>query len=77
MKDLNLLKEDENSVLLNEKEVQMLQLTADGLTTKEVAVKMNLGVRTLDNYKSSIIQRAEANNILQVIIALYKKGIIV
>lgn len=77
MKDVEVLKTDENTVMITEKELRMLQLTANGMTTKEIAERMGIGIRAIDNQKAKLIVRTESKNILELIIALYKKGIII
>lgn len=77
MKDVVTFKVDENSTLLSEKEIGVLQYVANGLTSKEIAVELNQSSRNVDNIKSKIIKKTDAKNILEVIVALYKKGIIV
>ncbi len=67
---------EETTALIGEKERQILQYSADGFANKDIAVKMNLAVRTIESYKYRMMQKTGAKNILQLILALYKKGII-
>ena len=77
MKDINGLMESEDTVILSPKELEILQWVADGFTAQEVAARVNMGKRNVERIKAQIVERTEAKNLLEVIVALYKKGILV
>ena len=56
--------------------LEVLALTADGLTTKQAAKTLLLGVETVKTYKRSLILEFNAKNMAQVISIAYKKGIL-
>lgn len=57
--NINSVKEDS---LLTRRELEILKLISDGLTNKEIALKLNLSVRTVDKHRFNILQKFNANN---------------
>lgn len=62
---LSLFRKEENP--LTEREIEVLQLVQDGLTTKEIAQKLFLTNGTIRNYLSSAIQKLEVDTRQQAI----------
>lgn len=56
---------------LTEREQQILQLVADGLTTKEIAQTLFLSFHTVENYRDNIMLKLDVNNSA----ALIKKAV--
>lgn len=79
MKDIEILNEHKknDTAVLTKIQVEILQDMAAGLTTKEITAKRGITEKTLGAHKYNIVKRTGAKKILQVILALYKKGIIV
>jgi len=48
--------------LLTEKEIQFIRWASSNLTYKEIAAKMNVQPKTLENYRDSIFQKLGINN---------------
>lgn len=47
---------------LTAREQEVLELIADGYSNKEIAVKLQISVCTVQNHVQSILQRLEAHN---------------
>jgi two-component system invasion response regulator UvrY len=48
--------------VLSEKEIQFIRLAATNMTYKEIAVKMNVQPKTVENYRDSLFQKLGLNN---------------
>lgn len=48
--------------VLTEKEIQFIRCASSNLTYKEIAAKMNVQPKTLENYRDSIFQKLGINN---------------
>lgn len=59
-----------------EQETKILNLLADGKTSKEVADELNISARTLRNHISHINQKLHTNNRLEAVLEALKRGII-
>ena len=58
---------------LNEKDLSIIELVADGLSNKEIAEKLFLGEGTVRNYISNILEKLELRDRTQLAIFYYKK----
>jgi DNA-binding NarL/FixJ family response regulator len=77
MKDVEIRKEiPDGPAVLTEREVEILQYISNGLTLKEVAQETGLSIRTIDSHRQNVLKKTGAKKVIQVIFALYKKGII-
>jgi DNA-binding CsgD family transcriptional regulator len=50
------------SGLLSERELQVIELVAVGLTNQEIAEKLEISKRTVDNHISNILTKTETGN---------------
>ena len=57
---------------LSEKEIEMIELIADGLSNKEIAAKKYLSEGTVRNYISSILEKLNLRDRTQIAIFYYK-----
>ena len=48
---------------LSPREVQVLRLVAEGKTSKDIAVLLNLGLQTVRSYRKSLMKKLNVNNI--------------
>lgn len=48
---------------LTEREMEVLQLLAEGKTTKEIAFELNLGVKTVETHRQGIMDRLDIHTI--------------
>lgn len=49
-------------VSLSERELQIIELVATGLTNQEIAEKLEISKRTVDNHISNILTKTETDN---------------
>lgn len=57
---------------ITEKEFEIIELVADGLSNKEIASKLCLGEGTVRNYFSSILDKLELRDRTQLVVYYYK-----
>lgn len=57
---------------INEREIRVIELIADGLSNKEIAAKLFLSEGTVRNYLSAILEKLELHNRTQLAIFYYK-----
>ena len=50
------------SPTLSERELQVLELVAAGLTNQDIAEKLDISKRTVDNHISNILTKTETDN---------------
>ncbi|MEZ4620684.1 MAG: response regulator transcription factor [Caldilineaceae bacterium] len=60
---------------LTERELEVLQLVAQGLTNQEIADKLVLGERTVGNHISSILSKLHVANRTQAALYALREGI--
>jgi NarL family two-component system response regulator YdfI len=54
-------KKKSKSGVLTDRELEVIQLIADGLTTKDMAARLNIGDRTVEFYVSNIYDKLGVN----------------
>ena len=57
-------------------EFEILQGYADGLTTKEIAQKLNYSTRTVESYKGEILANTDCKSIYHAIATLFRQGLL-
>lgn len=60
---------------LSDRQRQVMQLAAEGLTNKEIARVMNIGTRTVESYRAWVMERIGANNLADLIKIAMRLGI--
>ena len=65
---------DTSDLPLNEKEVEIMKLVAEGLNNKEIAQTLFLSEGTVRNYLSSTLEKLELRDRTQLAIYYYKHG---
>ncbi len=75
---LNLIdqKNDKNLNSLTPREVEIVKLLSLGLSTLEIAAKLNLSVRTIEKHRSELLLRTQSANSISLIIYAIKNGLI-
>ena len=48
---------------LSGREKQILQLVAEGFSTREIAARLSLSVRTVDNHRTNIMRKLNLHNV--------------
>jgi len=56
-----------NEELLTPRQLEVLLLAAQGNSTKEIASRLALSAKTVENYRSAILKRLDANNLAHAI----------
>ena len=51
---------------LTEREREVLQLIAEGLSTKEIAQKLGLSVKTVDNHRTNLMRKLDLHNVASI-----------
>lgn len=54
--------ESGSSVLLSERELQVIELVAAGLTNQDIAAQLEISKRTVDNHISNILNKTGTTN---------------
>ena len=61
---------------LTQRELEVLQLAADGLTNKEIAVKLIITEKTTKNHIANIFSKLQVNDRTQAILYALRKGLV-
>jgi len=69
-------KQSQPNELLTCRERQVLQLIAEGKTTKDIAVLLNLSVKTAESHRSRIMQRLDMHNVAGLVRYAIRRGMI-
>lgn len=69
-------KQEHPDELLTCRERQVLQLIAEGKTTKDIATVLNLSVKTAESHRSRIMQRLDMHNIASLVRYAIRRGMI-
>ena len=54
--------ESGTAVSLSDRELQIIELVAAGLTNQEIAVKLEISKRTVDNHISNVLTKTKTDN---------------
>lgn len=66
----------ESNVVLTTSELRVIQEAAQGYSSKEIAANLNLAFKTVEVHRHNVMKKTGARNFIQLIVALYKKGIL-
>jgi two-component system response regulator NreC len=67
---------DDSYELLTTREREVVQLMAEGNTTKEIATNLNLSAYTVETHRSNIMRKLNVNSLAELILYAVRKGII-
>lgn len=62
--------------LLTSRELEIIQLVADGLINKEIGDKLNISKRTVEVHRSNILNKISLKSFYAVVVMAYRMGII-
>jgi DNA-binding NarL/FixJ family response regulator len=62
--------------LLSEREQEVLRLTADGLRTKEIAARLDVGVKTVETYRRRLMKKLACGGTAELVRYAMREGII-
>ncbi|WP_449436052.1 response regulator [Pedobacter steynii] len=72
-----MLREQENkAIILTRREKEVLELIADGLTNNEIALKLFIGVSTVDTHRKNLLAKFQARNIAALVKMAIQLGLI-
>ena len=55
-------KESKNKTSLSEREIQVIELVAAGVTNQDIAKRLDISKRTVDNHISNILKKTDTGN---------------
>ncbi len=61
---------------LTEREREVLQLIAEGNSTKEIALKLGLSVKTVDNHRTNMMRKLDLHNVASITRYAMQNGLI-
>ena len=61
---------------LTAREREVLQLIAEGLTTKQVAAKLGLSVKTVETHRRQVMEKTNANSVADLVRYAIREGIV-
>jgi DNA-binding NarL/FixJ family response regulator len=61
---------------LTAREREVFHLVADGLTTKEIAKRLEIGVKTAENHRSRVLDKLGARNTAELVRYAMRKGLL-
>ncbi len=62
-----ILKKFNNAASLSDREIQVIELVSIGLTNNEIAEKLEISKRTVDNHLSNILEKTKTGNRVQLL----------
>ena len=67
---------DDPTVLLTEREYEVLQLVARGLLNREIAEKLELGIKTVETHRMHVMQKLDIHEVASLTRYAIRKGMI-
>ncbi|HAH22946.1 MAG TPA: hypothetical protein DCL77_04155 [Prolixibacteraceae bacterium] len=67
---------NQSNLFFTRRENQVLCLSMEGLSIKSIAEKLVISARTVEKYRTKLIEKSGANNIAEVIVFALKNGLI-
>jgi two-component system, NarL family, response regulator DegU len=58
-----------------ERELQVIDLTCEGLASKEIASKLGLSIRTVERYRDIIMEKLDVKNTAAMVVAAIRSGV--
>jgi DNA-binding NarL/FixJ family response regulator len=71
-----IINNNDNPVVVTSREIEILQLIAEGLTNAEMAEKLFLSVATVETHRKNVILKLNAKNTVSLIFIAIQKGYI-
>lgn len=67
---------NQDSELLSSRQVEILQMIADGLSTKQVARELDITQKTVHNHLNTIYRRLDTQSLTHAVLSAVRRGII-
>jgi DNA-binding NarL/FixJ family response regulator len=71
-----IINEKDNPIVVTNREIEILQLIAEGLTNAEIAEKLFLSIATVETHRKNVILKLNAKNTVSLILIAIQKGYI-
>lgn len=65
-----------HSILLTEREIQIVRLIAEGLSSRQIAERLSISVKTVDTHRSNIMEKLGVRNSAELIKYAIREGIL-
>lgn len=69
-------KKSKQKIILTEREVQVIKLACDGLSSSQIATELYINVRTVETHRKRIISKTQTKNFIGVILYALKNNIL-
>ncbi len=66
----------EEQSLLTEREIQVLRLVAEGLSSREIAERLSISVKTVDTHRANIMEKIGAHNTAELTKYAIRQGLV-
>ncbi|MEO8087117.1 MAG: helix-turn-helix transcriptional regulator [Bacteroidota bacterium] len=66
----------EKSTLPSERELQVLQLIADGLTDEQIGQHLGIAKDTVSIHRKRLLEKLNANNVALMVANAFRKGLV-
>lgn len=73
---LALLEDRETSVELTARERQILSLIATGCSNKEIATRLGLSLKTVDNHRTNLMRKLDAHSVAELLSYALREGLL-
>lgn len=57
---------------ISKRELDVIRLVAEGFSSKEVALKLNVSVKTIENHRINMLKKSRTKNTIELLMALIK-----
>jgi DNA-binding CsgD family transcriptional regulator/PAS domain-containing protein len=68
--------QETTSVLLSQREIQILQMVKDGYLSKEISNKLDISVHTVNTHRQRLLGKLGANNSMEAVVFASKLGLL-
>ena len=69
-------KDKKSTISFTDREVEIIQLMCTGISTNEIADKLSLSKKTIENYRVKLLHKTECKNSISLVVYAIKNGII-
>ena len=73
---LALLEEKESNIELTARERQILSLIASGCSNKEIATRLGLSLKTVDNHRTNLMRKVDAHSVAELLAHALREGLL-
>ncbi len=63
--EVRILTNEDYATLLSPRELEVLKLIADGLLSKEIAVRLSISINTVNRHRQNILQKLQVDNAIE------------